>query len=136
MNYLPQWTRRVAMDGSGRDPLGLSRVSDALTGHLLPDIITTTDRARYYSFYTWAVSDIQALRQAKGVKVSFLEEFQRREAAFALASSLGQKQKLPIVGIVRVEEILAAAGSSSAVETDFQVLPYNRLGGYGQYYAG
>ena len=71
MNYLPQWTRRVAMDGSGRDPLGLSRVSDALTGHLLPDIITTTDRARYYSFYTWAVSDIQALRQAKDVK-SFL----------------------------------------------------------------
>jgi len=136
MKFLPQWTRRVAMDGSGRDPLGLSRVSDALTGHLLPDIITTTDRARYYSFYTWAVSDIQALRQANGVKVPFLEEFQRREAAFALASSLGQKQKLPIVGIVRVEEILAAAGSSSAVETDFQVLPSNRLGGYGQYYAG
>ena len=22
MKYLPQWTRRVAMDGSGRDPLG------------------------------------------------------------------------------------------------------------------
>ena len=30
MNYLPQWTRRVAMDGSGRDPLGLSRVCDSL----------------------------------------------------------------------------------------------------------
>jgi hypothetical protein len=136
MKFLPQWTRRVAMDGSGRDPLGLSRVSDALTSYLLPDIITTTDRARYYSFYTWAVTDIQALRQAKGAKVSFIEEFQRREAAFALASCLGLKQKLPIVGIVRVEEILASAGNSNAVETDFQVLPSNRMGGYGQYYAG
>lgn len=136
MKFLPQWTRRVAMDGSGRDPLGLSRVSDALTSYLLPDIITTTDRSRYYSFYTWAVADIQALRQSKTAKVSFIEEFQRREAAFALASSLGQKQKLPIVGIVRVEEILASAGNSNAVETDFQVLPSNRMGGYGQYYAG
>ena len=26
MKFLPQWTRRVAMDGSGSDPLGLSRV--------------------------------------------------------------------------------------------------------------
>jgi hypothetical protein len=72
MKFLPQWTRRVAMDGSGRDPLGHSRVSDALTGYLLPDIITTTDRARYYSFYTWAVADIQALRQSKTAKVSFI----------------------------------------------------------------
>jgi len=31
MKHLPQWTRRVAMDGSGRDPLGLSRVDDSLS---------------------------------------------------------------------------------------------------------
>jgi hypothetical protein len=44
MNFLPQSTRRVAMEGSGHDPLGLSRVSDALTNFLLPSIITTTHR--------------------------------------------------------------------------------------------
>jgi hypothetical protein len=99
MKFWPQWTRRVAMDGSGRDPLGLSRVSDALTNFLLPNIITTTDRARYYSFYTWAIADIEALRKSNGRRISFEEEFQRREAAFALASRLGQKIDLPIVGM-------------------------------------
>ena len=31
------------MEGSGRDPLGLSRVSDALTNFPLPNIITSTE---------------------------------------------------------------------------------------------
>lgn len=30
MKFLPQWTRRVAMEGSGRDPLGLSRVYERI----------------------------------------------------------------------------------------------------------
>jgi hypothetical protein len=136
MRFWPQWTRRVAMDGSGRDPLGLSRVSDALTNFLLPNIITTTDRARYYSFYTWAIADIEALRNSKAGRVSFEEEFQRREAAFALASRLGQKIELPIVGIRQVDPILASADEGDNVDTDFRVLPSNSTGGYGQYYGG
>jgi hypothetical protein len=136
MKFLPQWTRRVAMEGSGRDPLGLSRVSDALTNFLLPNIITTTDRARYYSFYTWAIADIEELRKFKSGRVSFEDEFQRREAAFALASRLGQKIDLPIVGVRQVDTILAAADEDDNVETDFRVLPSNSTGGYGQYYGG
>jgi len=136
MKFWPQWTRRVAMDGSGRDPLGLSRVSDALTTFLLPSIITTTDRARYYSFYTWAVADIEALRKTKGGRVSFEEQFQRREAAFALASRLGQKTSLPVVGVRQVDTILASADDEDNLDTDFRVLPSNSTGGYGQYYGG
>jgi hypothetical protein len=136
VKYFPQWTRRVAMDGSGRDPLGLSRVSDALTNFLLPNIITTTDRARYYSFYTWAIADIEALRKSNGRRISFEEEFQRREAAFALASRLGQKIDLPIVGIRQVDSILASADEGDNVDTDFRVLPSNSTGGLGQYYGG
>lgn len=136
MKFWPQWTRRVAMDGSGRDPLGLSRVSDALTNFLLPNIITTTDRARYYSFYTWAIADIEALRKSNGRRISFEEEFQRREAAFALASRLGQKIDLPIVGIRQVDVVLASADEGGNVNTDFRVLPSNSTGGLGQYYGG
>jgi hypothetical protein len=136
MKFLPQWTRRVAMEGSGRDPLGLSRVSDALTNLQLPNIITTTDRARYCSFYTWAIADIEELRKFKSGRVSFEDEFQRREAAFALASRLGQKIDLPIVGVRQVDTILAAADEDDNVETDFRVLPSNSTGGYGQYYGG
>ena len=58
--YLPRWTRRVVMEGTGRDPLGLSRVSDEFTGFLLPSIITITPRARYFSFYPWAIRENQA----------------------------------------------------------------------------
>lgn len=57
LKYWPQWTRRVEMEGSGRDPLGLSRVSDALTNILVSNLITTTDRARYCSLYTWAITE-------------------------------------------------------------------------------
>ena len=55
--------------------MGLSRVSDALTKFLLPNIITTTDRARYYSFYTWVIADIEKQREDKKAKrISFVEE--------------------------------------------------------------
>ena len=106
--YHPQWTRRVAVDGSGRDPLGFSRVSDAVVDYLLRGITTTTDRARYYSFYTWAIADIEALRNSKSTPVDFQEEFQRREAALALSSALGKDSGLPIVGIRQVEMVLSS----------------------------
>lgn len=136
-SFLPQWTRRVAMEGSGRDPLGLSRVSDNLTGFLLPSIITTTDRARYFSFYTWAWADIQALKATATKELSLTalrSEFQRREAAFAVASFLDRKTDLPIVGIRQVEP--KATGGDDDVDIEFPVLPSNQLGGFGQYYGG
>jgi Nitroreductase family len=46
ISFLPRWTKRVRTDGGGRDPLGLSRVTEAITYHLLQGIITTTDQAR------------------------------------------------------------------------------------------
>ena len=43
--------RCVVMDCSGRDPLGLFRVSDTLTGFIPPNIINTTAHVSCYSFY-------------------------------------------------------------------------------------
>lgn len=116
------------MDGSGRDPLGLSRVSDSLTNFLLPAITTTTDRARYYSFYTWAIADIEIKRESYGRRISFEQEFQRREAAFALASRLGRKTDLPVVGVRQVDAILASADEEANLKTNFRVLPSNDKG--------
>jgi hypothetical protein len=135
MKYWPQWTRRVVTEETGRDPLGLSSVSDALTEFLLPGIITTTDRARYYSFYTWAIADVGAARKnADGF--SFEAEFQRREAAFALASRIGARTDLSLVGLRRVREKLAEAEEDQTADTAFRVLPSNALGGLGNYYGG
>ena len=52
---IPKWTKHVVTELGGRDPLGLSRVSFMITDYLLKGIITTTYRARYYSFYPWAL---------------------------------------------------------------------------------
>lgn len=45
-------------DSTGRDPLGLSH-GGGLTDYLLQGIITTTSRARYYSFHCWALWHIE-----------------------------------------------------------------------------
>jgi hypothetical protein len=136
MKFWPQWTRRVVTEETGRDPLGLSLVSDALTEFLLPGIITTTDRARYYSFYTWAIADVAAARKNAGLRFSFEAEFQRREAAFALASRIGAKTDLSVVGFLKVREKLAEAEEDQIAYTAFRVLPSNALGGLGNYYGG
>jgi hypothetical protein len=126
----------VATEGAGRDPLGLSRVSDVLTEFLLPGIITTTDRARYYSFYTWAIADIAATRQKAEHGFSFEAEFQRREAAFALSSRVNPKTSLAVVGHRKVKEKLLEAQQDGVADTEFRVLPSNSLGGFGNYYEG
>jgi hypothetical protein len=100
--FLPRWTQRAVIDGSGRDPLGLSRVSDAFTGLLLPSIITTTNRARYYSFYPWAMrQSCESASTSGSGPAGFVEELRKREAAFAVASPINQDMKalIPLHGL-------------------------------------
>lgn len=74
--FLPRWTKRVRTDGGGRDTLGLSRVTESITDHLLQGIITTTDRARYYSFYCWSLWHIQQTGPPRKF-ADFIREFRR-----------------------------------------------------------
>ncbi len=110
-------------------------MSDILTDFLLPGIITTTDRARYYSFYTWAVGQAAEHYGKSGGEAAFKSAFQRLEAAFALCSKLGQVPG-SIVGIEQVNKRLREEGDREEISTDFRVLPSNDLGGFGQYYGG
>ena len=129
---LPQWTKHVVTDAGGRDPLGLSRVSFAVTDHLLPCIVVNTDRARYYSLYLWALWHI-AENEGSKPGCQFANEFQRREAAIAYATRLA-KRDASVVGLRTISKKLASAGED--VPTAIRVLPSNPLGGYGQYYGG
>jgi hypothetical protein len=131
---LPQWAQRVVTDLSGREPLGLSRVSLLLTDHLLPGIITTTDRARYYALYCWILWHIQQ-EDRPASRETFICAFQRREAAIALATLLMDADASP-VGKRAASRQLAQGGNQGEVSTAFPVLPANALGGFGQYYAG
>jgi hypothetical protein len=105
-----------------------------LTDHLMPGIITMTDRARYYAIYCWILWHIEHEENPKS-QTEFLSAFQRREAAIALATIIGDPNASP-VGKRAVEKQLAKARDENEVLLAFQVLPSNRLGGYGQYYAG
>lgn len=130
--YLPKWTKRFVIEGGGRDPLGLSRVAFFLTDYLLTGIITTTDRARYYSFYCWVLWHIEQEESSKNYD-DFVSALRRREAAMAMAT-LAAKPLLSPVGVKVVRDQLERGKQTGEYDCNFQVLPSNRLGGYGQYY--
>jgi hypothetical protein len=48
----PQWTSRFTDDRvAGEDHLGIEGAAQGYQQYLISGIITTTDHARYYSFY-------------------------------------------------------------------------------------
>ncbi|MFO0762559.1 MAG: hypothetical protein U0359_39330 [Byssovorax sp.] len=133
VDFLPRWTKHVVADPTGRDPLGLSRVAQMLTDWLLGGITSTTNRARYYAMYAWILWSIQEDEQPT-TESAFIDAFQRREAAVALATLLADEEASP-AGKRAVSARLAKAGEDARIDVQFRVLPSNRLGGYGQYYS-
>lgn len=131
--YLPRWTARATTDLGGRDPLGLSPVAHLLTGHLLTGIITTTERARYYAVYCWILWHIQETEAPQDFE-TYKRAFQRREAAFAVATVRDSDAEHGPVGLNEVKKRLADASDDVALQ--FQVLPSAPFGGYGANYSG
>jgi hypothetical protein len=67
---LPQWTTRITDDEvGGEDHLGLEGAAQSYQQWLVPGIITTTDHARYYSFYGQRPALPDAARSAAGRSV-------------------------------------------------------------------
>jgi hypothetical protein len=128
------WTKRVVTEMTGRDPLGLSRVGDTIKDFLLSGINTNNTRARYYSFYTWAIWHIEHEERVRSDR-EFATAFRRREAAMAIATVACDSTNSPI-GIKAVRPRYESGIETGIFDCDFKVLPSNTLGGYGQYYAG
>lgn len=129
---LPKWSKRVHTELSGRDPLGLSRISFLLADFLLPGIITTTNRARYYAIYCWIIRNIEEVEHIEDYD-DFVSAFQRREAAFALGTLLNASALSPI-GITVAETRLNDADEHFPLA--FQLLSSSSLGGFSQNYGG
>lgn len=134
-HQIPKWTKYVVTELGGRDPLGLSRVSFMLTDYLLQGIITTTSRARYYSFYLWALWHIEKT-EAPPRYPEFTAAFRRREAFLALATLRHNPDSGSVVGADAIRPKLAKFRETGEVDTNIAVLPTNVMGGYGQYYSG
>jgi hypothetical protein len=128
------WTKRVVTEMGGRDPLGLSRLGDTIKEFLLSGINTNNTRARYYSFYCWALWHIEQEEKLRNDR-EFIDAFRRREAAMALATMAHNRETSP-VGVKAVRPRLDEGLAAGVFDCDFKVLPSNSLGGYGQYYAG
>lgn len=132
--FLPRWTKRVFTKTGGRDPLGLSRVSGNITDFMMPGITTITPRARYFSFFCWALENISS-EEHPNTYEDFKTALRRREAAVALATTFAGHEGL-MHGAEEAQAELASPSYPDKYSTDFQVLPSNPLGGYGQYYSG
>lgn len=134
LKLIPRWTQRVTFEAGGRDPLGLDKWSDLLKGQLLSGIVTNNHRARYYSFFCWAIWHIDVEEPAKRYR-DFIEKWRRREAALALATLAHNARTSPI-GIEMTAPALAKGRVKGEVDTDFLVLKSNILGVFGQHYRG
>lgn len=134
---LPRWTKFIRIEESGRDPLGLARVHDRLTDWLAPGITTQTNRARYYSFYLWAIKDTNDTDKPT-TRRQFVEGMRSREAAFVLACMAHHDGDNPrnLVGVEQGRKVWRRAGDSRYLPVSFRPLPSNPQGGYGQYYGG
>jgi hypothetical protein len=79
----PSWTARIYGKTTGEDFLGLRAVGINILSYLIPGIITTTPRARYYAFYSWLLVEY-AHDHPRGWSLGRF--IRRREQIFALAN--------------------------------------------------
>ncbi|MBC8492824.1 MAG: hypothetical protein H8D43_03485 [Chloroflexi bacterium] len=131
----PQWTTELTADQvTGEDQLGVESAAQGYQQFLVPGIITTTDHARYYSFYSWVlyrfINDPDSSRLLKDFRGPY---FKRHEAAL-IAASYGHHPELGaypgLVGRGSAEKIWNSGDPLSLDVTYFK----HTLGGFGQYY--
>lgn len=87
----PQWTTELAARFvTGEDQLGVEGAAQGYQQYLVPGIITTTDHARYYSFYAWVLYRFiewpDSSRLLKDLRGPF---FKRHEVALDLVQGAG-----------------------------------------------
>jgi hypothetical protein len=76
------WVKKTTHT-KGLDPLGVQAPCINLYGRLLPGITNVTDRARYYSFYPWAIWTFEQLPGAKSIE-SLIEWVRRADCLFTM----------------------------------------------------
>ena len=135
----PQWTEEITERYvKGEDQLGIQGAAQSYQQYLVPGVITTTDRARYYSFYAWIlyrfITDPNSSRLLKDFRGDY---FRKHEVAMILASFSHHKDGDPILGLVgsgindnKARQYWESGDPVSLDQDYFQ----NTLGGFGQYY--
>ena len=138
---MPQWTARFTNDDvAGEDHLGVEGMAQSYQQYLVPGIISTTDHARYYSFYCWVLYRYINLpdspRTLAGYRGKF---FKRHELAFLTGCYSHHKDIGFLGGLVGSGNANYKARriweSSDSITLDNHLDYFgNTQGGFGQYY--
>jgi hypothetical protein len=134
----------------GLDHLGTQAPCVLVYSQLLPGITNVTDRARYYSFYTWLIWSI-AQRFPAADADEFVEYYRRADCLFTLAAERhsqttdrdSERHGVAMVGRVKLVPALDLLKKQTKLRLSTysdrdSALRYfqNAMGGLAQYYAG
>ena len=134
-DYDPEWTEQEFKAGGARDDLGIETLGEAILADLLPGINNQTRRARYYSFWAWALNDfindpdVQPHTQTK-----FWEWLRSREDTLILAylyHNCGGGLAGTTIGASKWRD-----GSPSVYDVTWKSLELVQGGSYQLYYRG
>lgn len=137
----PQWTARFTNDDViGEDHLGVEGMAQSYQQYLVPGIISTTDHARYYSFYCWIlyryINQPDSPRTLAGFRGQY---FKRHELAFLISCYSHHKDRNYLGGLVgsgvgnyKARRIWDS-GDPITLDDHLDYFGHSQ-GGFGQYY--
>lgn len=144
------WVAALNVSG-GQDHLGTQAPCVLIYAQLLPGITNVTDRARYFSFYTWLIWSFRQ-RFPGADRKRFVELFRRADCLFTLIAARhdlhGVEPEIHGAATAGTQKLNRAArqlGPGASIHLDDHTTMTessgsryfkNELGGYGQYYAG
>ncbi len=133
----------------GQDQLGSQAPCEMTYSQLLPGITNVTERARYFSFYTWVTWSFDHRLKNLGPE-EYVEHFRRADCLYTLiaaheaTSSNYQRPAERMVGRLKLSPAVGRLEEDGSLRlSDYATLEdngsryfQNELGGLGQYYAG
>ncbi len=130
----PHWTEIAFATSRGRDALGIETLSESLLADMLPGINNQTLRARYYSFWAWALRDFIKDKNARHTQQGFYEWMRSREDMLIFAY-LSHGCAGGAAGTCRGREIWQN-GKRDVYPLTWRSMKSTRGGAYALYYRG
>lgn len=135
----PQWTTEITNNFVlGEDMLGVEGAAQSYQQWLIPGIISTTDHARYYSFYAWVLYRYIHSQTGNRLMQNFLGKYYKRhEVALILGAYSHHIDGNFVRGLTgagnNYSKVRSWWDTSDPVSLDTNYFQ-NELGGFGQYY--
>jgi hypothetical protein len=144
-----EWLARDVDFVEGLDHLGIQVVSTNIYSRLVPGISNLTDRARYFSFYSW-VLDSFARRASDKSANGWRTWIRRHEFVLSAAGVAAERDVIPeeaaggLIGAIAARRLtkghVVDVAAATQLDDDGRAAKgtyfKNREGGYAQYYKG